>query len=45
MTILGRVIKEVTTIQQVKDSPTEQIRWANNSYFSRLLNASNQQTI
>nr|XP_058959519.1 adhesion G protein-coupled receptor L4-like [Pocillopora verrucosa] len=26
MTILVRVIKEVTTIQQVKDSPTEQIR-------------------
>ena len=27
--ILVRVIKELTTIQQVKDSQTEQIRWDN----------------
>ena len=40
MMILVRAIKDVTKIQQVKDSPTEQIRWDDNSYFSRLLNAS-----
>ena len=40
MMILVRAIKEVRTIQQVKDSPTEQIRWGDNSYFPRLLNAS-----
>ena len=40
--ILVRAIKEVTTIQQVKDSPTEQIRWDDNSYFSRLHNVDQQ---
>ena len=40
MMILVRAIKEVRTIQQVKDSPTKQIRWGDNSYFPRLLNAS-----
>lgn len=32
--ILVRVIKELTTIQQVKDSQTEQIRWDDKNCFS-----------